>query len=409
MPLSDTKIKALKPRDKDYKVSDEKGLLLVVRKNGGKLWRLKYRFEGREKSLSIGQYPDIGLSAARDERDAARKLIAAGQDPSALKQADKRKKADTFNAVTDEFLEAVDAGLIPKTTWSAGSRKDRVNRLDKDLRPWLGKMPMESITKDDLDRCLKRIADRGALEAARRCKQLFGKIARYGVNKGYCTRNVAAELQDAYPKQKPTHRAAIKTPREAGALMRVISGYKGAFVTRVALQFSAYTFQRPTEIRHAEWAEIDLKGRVWRIPASKMKMARDHIVPLSRQAVALLEEIRPLTNGKGAYVFPSERSYQRPMSENTVNGAIRRMGYTKAEMTAHGFRGMASTLLNEKGYNADWIEKQLAHDESNESRKSYNHAEFLSERRRMMQEYADYLDELKHDSSNVIPLDKSVA
>ncbi len=409
MALSDTRIKAHKPRDKDYTVFDEKGLYLLVRKSGGKLWRFKYRVDGREKSLSIGSYPDKGLAEARADLDEARKRLAAGIDPSAFKQAEKQKKTYDFDAVANEFLKAVDAGLIPKTTWSAGSRRDRVSRLDKDLRPWLGKTPMESITRDDLDRCLKRIADRGALETARRCKQLFGKIARFGISKGYCTRDAAAELRDAYPKQRAKHHAAIKTPGEAGAIMRVISGYKGSLITRIALAFSAYTFQRPTEVRHAEWLEIDLNGAVWRIPGAKMKMRRDHIVPLSRQVIELLEEIKPLTGGKGVYVFPSDRSYTRPMSENTVNGAIRRMGYSKGEMTAHGFRGMASTLLNERGYNADWIEKQLAHDEANESRASYNHAEFLAERRRMMQEYADYLDELASDGSNVIPLGKSVA
>jgi len=392
--LTETAIKALKPKDKQYKKADERGLYLLVTPSGSKLWRFKYRINGREKTLSIGMYPDIKLKKARDRRDEARSLLADGGDPSALKQQQKIKRDHTFNSLVDEFLEAVDKGLIPKTKWSESSRKDRVSRIDNDLRPWLGNMPMDEITKDDLDRCLMRIADRGALETARRCKQLFGKIARFGISNNYCERDVSADLRDKYPKQEAKHHSAITNPDEVGALMSVISDYQGSNIVRIALKFSAYTFQRAGEIRHAEWSEIDLKGKLWRLPASKMKMKREHLVPLSKQVIKLLEEIKPFT-GESKFIFPSERSNSRPMSENTVNAAIRRLGYTKEEMTAHGFRATASTLLNEmEGIEPDWIEVQLAHGEQDSSRKPYNRAKYLQERKRMMQKWSDYLDGL---------------
>lgn len=386
MALTNTAIKALKPQGKDYKRSDEKGLYLLVKKNGSKLWRFKYRVHGREKTLAIGVYPDVSLAKARGAREDARKLLADGGDPSAKKQAEKHAAGDTFSVLADEW-----AG---KQNWAEGTRKNIESRIKNDLKPWLGNMPINIITAPELLRVLRRVESRGAIEAAHRVRQYFGQIARYAIATGRADRDISQDLKGALTPIKVTHRAAITKPNEAGNLMRVINEYKGSFTTRIALLFSAYTFARPGEIRHAEWCEFD--GEIWRVPAEKMKMRRDHIVPLSKQVLTLLEEIRPLTE-KSKYVFPSERSLKRPMSENTVNGAIRRLGYTKEEMTAHGFRGMASTLLNEKGYNRDWIERQLAHVEANEIRASYNHAEYLPERKLMMQEWADYLDGLRDE------------
>ncbi len=386
MPLTDTAIKALKPRDRQYKKSDEKGLYLLVRTTGGKLWQMKYRIHGREKTLSFGQYPDVSLKKARAKRDEAREMIADGIDPSSVKQAAKNAAGDTFSVLADEWAV--------KQQWAEGTRKNIESRIANDLKPWLGNMPINTITAPELLRVLRRVESRGAIEAAHRVRQYFGQIARYAIATGRADRDVSQDLKGALTPIKVTHRAAVTKPTDAGALMRVISDYKGSLVTRIALLFSAYTFARPGEIRHAEWSEFD--GDIWRVPAEKMKMRRDHIVPLSTQVLQLLEEIKPIT-GKSNYVFPSERSLKRPMSENTVNGAIRRLGYSKEEMTAHGFRGMASTLLNELGYNRDWIERQLAHVEGNEIRASYNHAEHLPERKKMMQEWADYLDEIRNN------------
>lgn len=392
MALTDTKIRTLKPPEKAYKLSDEKGLFLLVKPSGAKYWRFKYRFAGKEKLLAIGTYPDLSLKDARDMRDDARNLLAKGIDPGLAKQATKKLTKhvaeNTFEAIAREWHTKTS----PKWTPSHGERI--LIRMEKDIFPWLGNRPIDEITARDLLTTLRRIESRGAVETAHRAQQNCGQVFRYAIASGCAERDISSDLRGALEPVKKRHHASITDPKEITKLLHVINDYQGHFVTKCALRLSPLFFVRPGELRHAEWVEIDFEKAEWRIPAHKMKMRSVHIVPLCTQAIDTLQELSALT-GRGKYVFPSIRSPNQAMSENTVLGALRRLGYTKDEMTAHGFRSMASTILNEHGWNRDAIERQLAHSERNSVRAAYNYAEHLPERQKMMQAWADYLDNLK--------------
>lgn len=403
MPLNDSAIKAAKPADKPKKLFDERGLFLLLNPNGAKLWRVKYRFAGKDQLLGLGRYPEITLKQAREHRDEIRKQVATGIDPSAARKAVKAALAGegSFEALAREWYHQFSSGWTPE---HAG----RVwRRLEADLLPWLGKRPVKELEAPELLACLRRIQARGALESAHRALQTLSQTFRYAVATGRATRDPTADLRGALPPVKVKHFAAITDPKAIGALLRDLDSYEGSFVTRCALQLAPLLFVRPGELRQAEWPEFDLEAAEWRIPAHKMKMRHAHIVPLARQSVAILQELHALT-GRGQYLFPGLRTAARPMSENTVNAALRRMGYDQSQMTGHGFRGMASTLLNEMGWHRDAIERQLAHAEKDGVRAAYNRAEHLPERRRMMQAWADYLDGLKR-GAEVVPIHGSDA
>jgi integrase len=389
--LTDAAIRNAKPGPNTLKLFDGGGLYLEVAPAGGKWWRLKYRHTGKEKRISLGVYPTVSLKDARERRDNARKLLAQGVDPSKARQEQKAEATAetlTFEKVAREWYERF------KPKWSASHALDIIQRLEKNIFPQLGSHPIREITAPALLAAIRLIEGRGAVESARRVLQMCGQIFRYAIATGQANRDIAADLRGALPPAREKHHASITDPRGVAQLLRAIDGYEGSMVACCALRLAPLVFVRPGELRHAEWSEIDFEKAEWRIPAEKMKMREQHIVPLSRQAVAILRELHLLT-GSGTYVFPSIRTSARPMSENTVLAALRRMGYTKDEMTGHGFRSMASTLLNEQGWNRDAIERQLAHGERNAVRAAYNFAEFLPERRRMMQAWADYLDKLK--------------
>ncbi len=391
MPLTASEVKAAKTSDKPTKLSDGEGLYLLVQPNGAKYWRLAYRFDGKQKTLAIGVYPDIGLQDARERRQEAKKLLANDIDPSQAKKSQKAARqalvANSFENVAREWFSK------QAPSWKENHASRIIRRLELNIFPWLGSAPIETIAAAELLKVIRRIESRGAIETAHRVLANCGQIFRYAIATARASRDLAADLRGALPPTQEIHHASITDPKKVGELLRDIEGYKGAFVTKCALRLAPLVFLRPTELRHAEWSEIDFNKAEWRIPASKMKMKAVHIVPLSTQARAILLEIQPLT-GQGRYVFPSVRSNSRAMSENTVLAAIRRLGYAKGEMTGHGFRSMASTLLNEQGFNRDAIERQLAHAEGNSVRRAYNFAEYLAERQVMMQHWADYLDGL---------------
>lgn len=406
--LSDTRIRAAKPREKPYKVFDTEGLFVVVTPAGGRWWRQRYRYAGKEQLLSLGTYPEVSLSAAREKRDAIRRQLAAGIDPSAQRQADKLAridaKANTFKAA------ALDWHRQYKPQWSRPHADRILQRLEKNIFPWIGAKPIAEVTSKDIIACLKRLADRGIVDITHRLLQNIKQIFAWAITHERAAASPAAHIKarDIAPAMKIKHRAAIKDPSQFGVLLRSIDAYQGGFVVRCALKFLALTFVRPGELRHARWEEFNLEGKApeWRIPGERMKMDSDqpHIVPLSRQAVAVLREIEPLTgaDGKGM-VFPSNRNASRPMSDNTLNAALRVMGFTQQQHTAHGFCGSASTMLNEQAWHKDAIERQLAHMPRDKVRASYNSAEHLPERRRMMQAWADYLDALKA-GDKVVPI-----
>ncbi len=403
MPLTDLAVRNAKPSAKTARLRDERGLYLEVSPKGGKWWRLRYTFQGKENMLSLGVYPDVSLKDARERRDEARKLLAQGVDPSKVRQEEKAEAAAealTFEHVAREWYERF------KPKWSPSHSLDVIQRLEKNVFPSLGPRPIRDIPAPELLAAVRLIEGRGAVESARRILQMCGQIFRYAIATGQADRDIAADLRGSLPPAREKHHASITDPKAVAQLLRAIDGYQGAFMVLCALRLAPLVFVRPGELRHAEWSEIDFDKAEWRIPGPKMKMKEQHIVPLSTQAIAILRELHPLT-GVGKYVFPSVRSSSRAMSENTVLAALRRMGYTKDEMTGHGFRSMASTLLNELGWNRDAIERQLAHAERNAVRAAYNYAEFLPERRRMMQAWADHLDALKA-GAKITPLHATV-
>jgi len=397
--LNDTKVRTVKSREKAFKLSDERGLFLLVTPTGGRLWRLKYRVQGREKLISLGAYPDVTLKRAREKRDAARKLLADGVDPSVQRQAERAALAQSFEGVAKEWLELQTKSLAPETISILTAR------LESGLHPYIGSRPISAITAQEVLSALRRIEARGRHETAHRVRALAGRVFRYAVATGRAQHDVAADLKGALAPVKSKNFASVTDPARVGELMRAIHGYSGHPVTALALKLAPLVFVRPGELRAAEWSEFNLENAEWRIPAARMKMGEPHIVPLSRQALAILRDLQPLARG-GRYLFPSLRTRDRPMSDNTINAALRRLGYTSEEQTGHGFRSMASTLLNEQGFPPDVIELQLAHSERNKVRAAYNKAQRLPERRKMMQAWADYLDGLR-EGANVVPIRRS--
>lgn len=394
MPLNDVAVRQAKPTDKARKLTDERGMYLLIQPTGGKLWRLDYRFEGKRKTMALGCYPDVSLGEARRRRDRARELIAAGTDPVAAKKETKQARVDAvanaFEVVGREWHRRKSA------TWTESTREKTLAVLEKDLFPWLGSRPMADITAPELLKTLQRIEARGAVDSAHRAKQIAGQIFRYGIATSRADRNPAADLQGALTPVSKKHFAAITEVGEVGPLLKAIEAYKGSLIVRSALRLAPMLFVRPGELRQAEWSEIDLDQGEWRIPAEKMKKRRDFIVPLSRQAVDVLRDLHPLT-GHGRFVFQGVRDHGKPMSENTVNNALRRMGYdTRTEITGHGFRAMARTILHEVlGVDAAVIEHQLAHQVPDVLGRAYNRTKFLPQRKAMMQQWADWLDQVR--------------
>ena len=388
MSLTEVAIRAARAAQRPYKVSDEKGLYLLVKPNGARLWRYKYRHAGIEKLLAIGRYPDVSLREARDRRDDARKLVANHVDPSLRKRIEREGRGNTFAAVGEEWLETKRVSLSA-STW----QRDR-DQLVKIVGPYLGKRPIAEIEAPELLAVLKRLEKKGLHDTAHRVRAVCGRVFRYAIATGRASRDISGDLKGALAAKGTQSYAAITDPARVGQLMRAIEDYDGQATTHAALKLAPYVFVRPGELRAAEWSEFDLDRSEWRIPAERMKMGETHIVPLARQVLEILGEVHKRT-GEGRFVFPAIGKRERPLSENTLNAALRRLGYAKDEMTAHGFRTIASTLLNEQGWHPDLIELQLAHKERNKVRAAYNRAQRLEERRKMMRAWADYVDELR--------------
>lgn len=390
VPLSDARIRRTKAGATPVRLSDGDGLFLLAQPSGSALWRFDYILQGRRSTLSFGAYPEVSLALARQRRAEVRAKVAAGIDPSRERREAREAavQAMTFAEVADEWLErqkhVLAAVTFEKATWML---KSLVN-------PWLGKRPIAEIEPPELLSVLRRIESRGKHETAHRTKQRCGQVFRYAIATGRAQRDPSADLRDALTPVRSQHRAAVTHPEQVGELLNAIDGYHGSFVVRAALQLAPLVFVRPGELRKAEWSEIDLDAAEWRIPAERMKMREAHIVPLSTQAVAILQELRPLTE-HSRYVFPSIRTITRPMSDGTINAALRRLGYDSDQHVGHGFRAMASTLLNEMGWAPDVIERQLAHAPRNKVRAAYNRAQHLAERRKMMQVWADFLAGLR--------------
>ena len=407
MALSTIKVQNAKPKERPYKLFDEDGLFLMVSPigprtpKGGKVWRLRYWFGGKEKLLALGTFPEITLAVARARRDEARQQVALGIDPGAKRKAERAAgpaSAETFEAIAREWFGKFSKG------WSAGHANNVLARFENHIFPHLGARPIAQITAPEALAVLRRIEATGSLETAHRARQGLGKVFRYAVTTGRAERDPSGDLKDAIPPARSQHMAALRDLPSVAALLRDIHGYQGQFPTQCALRLAPLLFLRPGELRNLEWTEVNLEAGEIRIPAGKMKMRRPHIVPLAHQAAEILDSLRPLT-GAGRYVFHSIRTPNgsRPMSENTINAALRRLGYEKDEQSGHGFRSIASTQLNEQGWNRDAIERQLAHAEKDEVRGAYNFAEHLPERRRMMQAWADFLDGLREGAS-VVPV-----
>jgi integrase len=393
MALTAIAIKAAKGRDKPYKLADSGGLHLLVLPTGRRYWRMHYRFVGKQKSLAFGVWPDVDLAGARARRDEARRLLASGRDPSDQAKLDKIAAsvaaANTFKAVAEEwYLKAEKEGLAPATL-------NKIRWLLDFAYPSFGNRPIAEIQPHELLTVLRKFESKGKHESAKRLRSTCGQVFRYAIATARANRDISADLKGALASVKVTHRAAITTPAKVGSLLRVIEGYEGHPITLAALRLLPHVFVRPGELRHAEWAEFDLEGAVWTIPAHKTKMRRPHAVPLSRQALAIIGSLE--TDARlSPLLFPSLRSAKRPMSENTINAALRRLGYAQDEMTGHGFRAMASTLLNESGkWHPDAIERQLAHADGNKVRRAYTRGAYWEERVRMMQHWSDYLDQLR--------------
>ena len=402
MPLTNTAVRNVKPTAKPIKLFDERGLFLIVTPSGGKWWRLKYRFDSKEKQISLGVYPDVSLKDARQRRDDARKLLANSIDPGENRKIQKAAKsersANSFEVVAREWFAKFQPG------WAESHSDKIIKRFENDVFPWLGGRPINEITAQELLQCLRRIEDRGALDTAHRAHQNCGQVFRYAIQTGRAARDPSGDLRGALPPAKHEHYASITEPKAVAELLRAIDGFRGTFIVQCALKLAPLLFVRPGELRKAEWSEIDLEKSEWNIPAERMKMRELHLVPLSTQTVKTLRELHALT-GNGSYVFPGARTNGRPMSGAAVNAALRRMGYdTKTEITGHGFRAMARTILHQEiGIAPEVIEHQLAHRVPDALGTAYNRTKFLPERRKMMQQWSDYLDGLKA-GAQVLPL-----
>ncbi len=404
MPLTDTAVRNAKPGAKPAKLFDERGLFLIVTPSGGKWWRFRYKFDDKEKLLSLGVYPDVGLKDARTRRDEARKLLADGIDPGENRKAQKATKQDraanSFEVVAREWY----AKHAPNWVEHHGDRI--IRRLERDIFPWIGGRPIADVNAPELLAAVRRIESRGALETAHRALGNCGQVFRYAVATGRAVRDPSGDLRGALPPVKGEHFAAVTEPQQAAELLRTLDGYQGTFTVACALRLAPLVFVRPGELRNAEWADIDLDAAEWRYHVTKTDT--DHIVPLALQAVDILRELHALT-GTGRYVFPGARTNGRPMSDNAILAAMRRMGIDKDEMSGHGFRAMARTILDEVlGVRPDLIEHQLAHAVRDPNGRAYNRTAHLPERKKMMQQWADYLDKLKA-GADVIPLHRQAA
>ncbi|EIT69977.1 MULTISPECIES: tyrosine-type recombinase/integrase [Hydrocarboniphaga] len=401
MKLTDTGIRAAKPKAKPYKLPREDGLFLLINPSGSKWWRLAYSFDGKEKLLSLGVYPEVSLADARRRRDEARKLLAAGVDPSGHRKAEKlagaERAANSFEVIAREWFGKF------STRWAPSHSSKTIGRLERDVFPWLGDRAVASVTAPELLTVLRRVEARGALETAHRILQVSGQIFRYAIATGRAERDPSQDLRGALAPWKPEHYPSITEPKAIGGLLRAIDGFSGTFPVACALKLAPMLFVRPGELRQMEWAEVDLDSAEWSIPAGKMKTREPHLVPLPTQAIAILRELQPFS-GRGQFVFPGVRSPRKPMSDAALNAALRRLGYPKEVMTLHGFRATARTLLDETlGFRPDFIEHQLAHAVRDPNGRAYNRTSHLPERRKMMQAWADYLDTLTAPAA-VLPL-----
>ena len=399
MPLTDTSIRNAKPGAKPIKLFDERGLFLLVTPTGGKWWRLRYMFDGKEKLLSLGVYPDVSLKDARERRDEARKLVANGVNPSENRKIQKSARADlvanSFEVITREWFAKF------ASTWVSNHGDRIIRRFERDIFPWIGGRPIAEITAPELLAVVRRIENRGALETAHRALGNCGQVFRYAVATGRAERDPSSDLRGALPPVKGTHFAATTEPKRVAEILRALDGYEGTLTVRCALRLAPLVFVRPGELRNAQWADIDFETAEWRYLVTKTNTP--HIVPLARQAIEILRELQPLT-GNSRFVFPSARSFIRPMSDNAILAAMRRLGIDKEEMSGHGFRAVARTILDEVlGVRPDFIEHQLAHAVRDPNGRAYNRTAHLLERRKMMQQWADYLDKLK-TGAEIIPI-----
>ncbi|MCX7173154.1 MAG: integrase arm-type DNA-binding domain-containing protein [Proteobacteria bacterium] len=404
MPLTDTTIRNAKPEEKPYSLADGRGLSILIQPTGGKWWRLRYRFDGKAKLLSLGIYPDVGLKDARARRDAARKMLADGIDPAENRKATKATKveraANSFEVVAREWFAKF------KAQWVERHATRIMSRFERDIFPWIGSRPIADVTAPELLAVARRIESRGALETAHRALGNCGQVLRYAVATGRTVRDPSGDLRGALPPLKAEHFAAVTEPKQAAELLQTLDGYQGTLPVACALRLAPMVFVRPGELRKAEWADIDLDAAEWRYTVTKTDTP--HIVPLATQAVTILRGLHALT-GTGRYVFPGARTNGRPMSDNAILAAMRRMGIGKDEMSGHGFRAMARTILDEVlGVRPDLIEHQLAHAVKDPNGRAYNRTAHLPERRKMMQQWADYLDKLKA-GADVIPLHGNAA
>jgi integrase len=402
MPLTDIAIKNTKPSEKIVRKFDERGLYLEISPSGGKWWRLKYRFAGKEKRLSLGVYPDVGLKEARERRDEARGLLAKGIDPGenrkAQKKASAERSANSFEVVAREWITQ------QSTAWVEGHRVRILRLFELNVFPWIGDRPVADLTAPEVLAVLRQIEGRGAVDTAHRIRGYCGQVFRYAVATGRATQDPTAALRGALAPVKGGHFAATTEPKQLAGILRAIDSYEGTLPVRCALRLAPLVFVRPGELRKAEWADFDLDAAEWRYTVTKTNT--QHIVPLAVQAVAILRELRPLT-GKGRLAFPSARSSERPMSDNTILAAMRRMGIGKEEMTGHGFRAVARTILDEVLHvRPELIEHQLAHAVRDPNGRAYNRTAHLPERKQMMQQWADYLDRLKA-GAEVIPISQA--
>jgi integrase len=394
MALTELAIKNLKPRTKQYRITDSDGLCLEISPAGGKLWRWRYYYHGKQQVLALGKYPTVTLAEARKKRNAGRELLDAGKNPIREKKAAKLRQItegeNTFERVARHWVTTNQHGVIAKTV------TQNLSRLQQHVFPMIGSLPISEITIPDVVRVVERIGERGTIEMAKRVKQLMSQVFRYAAQRGLCTFNPAADLRGILPKTEEKHYACVH-PSELPTLLQAIDTYNSD-LSKIAMQLLVLTFVRTGELIGAKWDEIDWERKEWHIPKERMKMKRPHIVPLSTQSLALLQELQTRT-GQRTHIFYSAASKDKHISNGIVLMALRRMGY-RGRMTGHGFRSMASTILNEQGYSPDVIERQLAHEDSDKIRAAYNRAEYLSERKKMMQDYADHLEALKKCSDN---------
>jgi integrase len=399
-PLTPSAVANAKPKAEPYTMPDGRGMFLIVQPSGAKWWRFKYRRPGTKKrnTLSLGTFPDVSLKQARTRRDEARKLLADGIDPGDKRKAEQAAGAESFEAVAREWFAKF------STRWAASHADKIIRRLERDVFPWIGAKPIAGLTAPDVLAVLRRIESRGAVETAHRAHQNCGQVFRYAVATGRAQGDVTRDLRGSLTPWKPGHFASITDPDKVGDLLRAIEGFTGTFHVHCALRLAPLVFVRPGELRMAEWAEFDLNAAEWNIPAHKMKTREPHLVPLSSQAVAILRDLWPLT-GTGRYVFPGTRDRKKPLSNMAMNAAFKRMGFDGQTFTAHGFRAMARTILDEGlHFRPDYIEHQLAHAVRDANGRAYNRTSFLPERRKMMQAWADYLDALRTAPGKVVPI-----